>query len=108
MTAAGRTVLILGQTVVLVYAGLVVTGVTTCAVWLVSGRRPVDHVRIVLVALGAGEVATMILRFVRKSGVPIVSRLPRDGTVAHATVLRRIEVAGVLSGGRRAIVAGRA
>lgn len=74
MAATGRTVLIASQAVVLIYAGLVVIGVTARASGLVARRRPVDHVRIVLVALGASEVATVILRFIRKPGVPVVSR----------------------------------
>ena len=107
MAATGRTVLILRQTIVLVYAGLVIIGVTTRTIGLVARRRPVDHVRIVLVALGAIEVAAVILRLIRKPGVPVVSRQPRDRAVTLATVLRGIEVAGVLSGGRSAIVARR-
>lgn len=39
--------------------------------------------------------------------MPVVGRQPRDRAMTHATVLRGIEVARVLSGGRRAIVAGR-
>lgn len=74
MATTGRTVLVLGQAIVFVYTGLVVTGVTACAIGLVARRRPVDHVRIVLVALGASEVATMILRFIREPGVPVVGR----------------------------------
>jgi len=65
VAAAGRTILILGQAIVFVYAGLVVTRVTARATGLVSRRRPVDHVRIVLVALGTSEVATMILWLIR-------------------------------------------
>ena len=65
MAAAGRTILILGQAIVFVYAGLVVTRVTACASGLVTRRRPADHVRIVLVALGTSEVATMILWLIR-------------------------------------------
>ena len=74
MAATGRTILIASQAVVLIYAGLVVTRMTACASGLVTRRRPVDHVRIVLVALSAGEVAAVILRFIRKPGVPVVSR----------------------------------
>ena len=74
MAATGRTVLIASQAVVLIYAGFVVIGVTARAIGLVARRRPADHVRIVLVALGASEVVTVILRFIRKPGVPVVSR----------------------------------
>lgn len=65
MAATGRTILIASQAVVLIYAGLVVTRMTACASGLVTRRRPVDHVRIVPVALGASEVATVILWLVR-------------------------------------------
>ena len=39
--------------------------------------------------------------------MPVVGRQPRDRAMTHATVLRGIEVARVLSGRRSAIVAGR-
>jgi len=74
VAATGCTILIPGQAVVFVYAGLVVTGVTARASGLVARRRPVDHVRIVLVALGASEVAAMILRFIPKPGMPVIAR----------------------------------
>lgn len=65
MAATGRTILIASQAIVFVYAGLVVTRVTACASGLVTRRRPADHVRIILVARGASEVATVILWLVR-------------------------------------------
>ena len=107
MAATGRTILIASQAIVLIYAGLVVTRVTACAIGLVTWRRPADHVRIVLVAFGTSEVATMILWFIRKSGMPVVGRQPRDRTMTHATVLRGIEVARILSRGCCAVVARR-
>ena len=107
MTTAGRTILIPAKTVVFVYAGLVVTGVTACAIGLVARRRPVNDFRVVLMTLGAKEIVAMILWLIRESGVSVVGRCPRIRVVAQTTVLHGIEVARVLPGGQRSIVAGR-
>jgi len=107
VATTGRTILVPGKAVVFVYAGLVVTGVAARACGLVARRRPVDRFRIVLMALGAKEVAAVILRFIRESRVPVVGRNPRIRAVAQTAVLYGIEVAGVLPGGQRAVVAGR-
>ena len=107
MTTTGRTILIPAEAVVLVDTGFVVTGMTARAIGLVARRRPVDRFRIVLMALGAEEVAAMILRLIRESGVSVVGRYPRTRAVAQTAVLHGVEVARILAGGVRAIVARR-
>ena len=107
VASTGRTVLVPSKAVVFVYAGLVVTGVTACAIGLVAWGRPADHFRVVLMALGAQEVVAMILRLIRESRVPVVGRYPRIRAVAQTTVLHSIEMARILPGGLRPIVAGR-
>ena len=107
VATTGRTVLIPSKAVVFVYAGLVVTGVTACAIGLVARRRPVDHFRVVLMALGAKEVVAMILRLIRQAGVSVVGRYPRIRAVAQTTVLHSIEMARILPGGQGSVVAGR-
>jgi len=87
--------------------GLVVASVTACAIGLVARRRPADHFRVVLMALGAREVVAMILRLIRQAGVPVVGRYPRIRAVAQTTVLRGIEMALILPGGQGSVVAGR-
>jgi len=104
VATAGRTILIPSQTVVFVYAGLVITGVTACATGLVARRRPINDIRVVLMTLGAKEIATMILWLIRESGMSVVGRYPRIRAVAHTAVLHGVEVAGILPGGRSAVV----
>ena len=54
-----------------------------------EGRvRPVDRLRVVLMALGAGEVAAVIKRLVRQAGMPVRVRDPGDGAVALVALLR--------------------
>ena len=95
MTATVRTILIPAQTVVVVFAHLVVIGMATRAIGLISGRRIVNGLRISGVAFCTVKVATVIERLVCQCGVAIVRRCPGIGNVAGIALLRRVEVTRV-------------
>ena len=107
MAATARAVQIIGQTIVVVLARVIIIRMTTRAGGLVSRRRPAYGFRIRRMASGAEEVAAVIQRFVGETGMAEISRYPCNRAVAKTTVLRRVEVPRVLAGRRCAIVAGR-
>ena len=90
----------------LVRVSLEISGVTTRAVGLIGRKLPDHSVTIVLMTFGAGEVATVILRFVRQACVTVVRRGPRIRVVAGITFLCRTEVPGISAGRDGAVVAG--
>jgi len=94
--------------VLLVRPRLVVAAVAPRTIGLERRETPAYGFGIALVADRARKVAAMIERLVWQSCMTIVDRSPRVRVVATAAVLRRIEMARVLSGRRRAVVAGRA
>lgn len=87
--------------------GLVVVGVATCAVRLKCRELPIDHFGVALMAVRAVEVTAMIQWFVRQSGVTVVCGCPRIRDMTQPAILCRVEVAGIHTGGRGAIVARR-
>jgi len=60
------------------------------------------------VTSGALEITAMIEWFIAQPRMPVISWQPGSRAVAQATVLRRIEMPRIHTGGRSAIVAGRA
>ena len=80
----------------------------TSTVRLESGKLPIHDVGVAAMAVRAGQVVAVILRFVRQAGVAIVCRRPCVRVVAQAAVLRGIEVSGVWTCRGGAVVAGRA
>lgn len=107
MAATARTVQIIGQTIVVVLARVVIIRMTPGAGGLVSRRRPAYGFRIRRMAGGAEEVAEVIQWFVGETRMAEISRYPCNRVVAKTAVLRRVEVPRVLAGCRCAIVAGR-
>ena len=97
-----------GVLIFLVRPRLEVTGVASGAVRLECRRWPYDRVCIVLVALRAQQVATVIKWFVSKSGVLVDMRYPGPGVMADGAVLSRDEVPLVLAGCSDAVMTGRA
>jgi hypothetical protein len=75
------------------------------AIGLEFGVGPGHHLRIVLVAGGAGEVAVMIEWLVRQAGVHVNMRYPGDRFVAIVALAVRNEVAWIATGRRNAIMA---
>ena len=106
MAATVRTVLIIAQTVVVVLAGVVIIRVTACAVGLVSGRRPAYGFGIRRMASSAREIDAVIQRFVSQACMAEISGKPCDRAVAKTAILCGIEMARVLAGCRRAVMAG--
>ncbi len=106
MTATARAVQIIGQTIVVVLARVIIIRMTTRAGGLVSRRRPAYGFRIRRMAGGAEEVAAVIQWFVGETRMAEIGRYPCNRTVAKTAVLRRVEVPRVLAGCRCAIVAG--
>lgn len=86
---------------------LKVIRMTAGTVRLVGSRRPVHHLRIVLVALRACQVATMVQRLVGQASVHVDVRNPGIRRVAGITFLLRDEMPEVLAGGNVAVVTGR-
>jgi len=82
--------------------------VATGAVGLEHWARPIHHLRVVLVAFRAGEVAVVIQRFVGQRGVHVDVRNPHHCVVAFIALPWGNEMAGIPSGRDHAIVAGRA
>ncbi len=81
---------------------------TTSTVRLEGGELPIHDVGVAAMAVRAGQVAAVILRLVWQAGVTKVCWRPCVRVVAHAAVLRGIEVSGVWACCGRAVVAGRA
>ena len=71
-------------------------------------KLPVHDLGVAAMAVRAGQVAEVILRFVGQAGVAVVGRRPCIRVVAQTTVLGCIEVAGVCTSCGRTVVAGRA
>ena len=95
-----------GILMLLVRPRFVIASVTTGTVGLKGGELPINHVRIVLMAGRTQQVAAVILWLIRQTGMAVIGGCPRNRAVAHAAVLRSIEVARVLTGRNRAVVAG--
>ena len=93
--------------VLLVRARLVVARVTAGTIRFECRILPNNDFRVTLVALGALQLASMILRLVRQGGMTIVRGLPRVGVVAGVALQRSVEVIRVLADRCYAIVAGR-
>jgi len=105
VAAAAGTVLVVGNPVVLVDARFVVSRVAACAIRLVARRGPVHRLRIVLMAIRALQVCTMILRLIRECCVTVIRRRPAVGGVADIALLRGAEMIRILPCRCNAIVA---
>ena len=90
-----------------VFIRSVVAGMAACAIGLIRGELPADHLGVALVAIRTQEVSTMILRFVRKRSVSIIRRCPPVSGMAHITLLRGAEVVLILANSLHAVVTGR-
>jgi len=106
VTAAARAILIIAQSIVLIDAGFVVIGMTAGAGGRVARRRPVHRVRVGIVAVRAIEIRAMIERLVGQPRVTEIGRRPTIRGMALTAIHGSIEVALVLAGGIRAVVAG--
>lgn len=105
MAAGVRAIAIETQTVVVVFAGIIVVGMAAGAIRLVGGRGPADDFRITSVTPGALEVAAVIQRFEQQPAVHEGMRHPEIRRVAVVAGCGSLEVAAVLTGGRLAVVA---
>ena len=101
-----RGVFPVGILVFLVRPGFVVAGMAARAVRLERRVPPVDDIRVVLMTFRTREIAAMILRLIWQPGVAVVRRCPGIRIVTDAAVLCGVEVARVLAGRCRAVVAG--
>ena len=95
-----------GILVLLMRSGSVVTGMAARAVRLEGRIPPVDDFRVVLMTRRTREVAAMIERLIGQTRVTVVRRRPGVRVMAQAAVLAGIEVARILAGRCRAVVAG--
>lgn len=90
----------------LVRTGLEFAGVAACAIGLKCGVSPCNQLRIGLVACSTGQVRPVILWLIGQCGMTIICRRPSLGRVAGITFLRGTEMARILAGSIRAVVAG--
>ena len=107
MAATARTILVIGQTIVLVNTRLVVVRVTARAGWLVAWRRPGNNFGVRTVAVSALQISRVIHRLVTETHMAVVRRRPRVGVVAQTAILGRIEVSGIHSRCVRTVVTAR-
>ena len=102
LVACAGTVAVLANRLVAAIAGFVfvrtiIAGMTTRTVGLEGGVLPDNHFRVVLVAVGTGEVAAMVKRFKRCRRVSEIVRLEGIGVVALIALPGRHKMSGILA-----------
>ena len=96
----------IGVFVFLVRPGFVVVCMTAGTVRLKCREPPGHEFSVGLVARGAGEVGSVILRLVWQCRVTVIRRCPRIRVVAGIAFLRGVEVPRILADRCYAIVTG--
>ncbi len=107
VAATVSTVLVPAQAIMIVLVCLVVIGVAARAIGFVSGRPPVDGLRVGSVTSRTVKVATVVLRLIGESSVTVIGRSPGIRNVAGIAFLRRAEVSRVCASCNDTVVAGR-
>ena len=107
VTAAACTIQVILKAIVVVFARLVISRMTARAGRRVARGRPVDGIRIGIMAFRTLEVAAVIERLISQTGVVEVRRCPTIRGMALATIYRRTEMTRVHSSRISAIVTGR-
>ena len=107
MATAAPTILIFTQSIVIIFAGLIVIRVAPRATGSVSRGRPIDILAVRLMTFCTGKVAAVILRFIRQCSVTVICGSPGIRNVAGIALLRRAEVTRVRAHCNDTVVAAR-
>ncbi len=89
----------------LVWAGVISVGVTARTIWLIRGKLPCHHLRVIAVTLSASQVLLMIARIIQCGmreyvGIPLYCR------VAVITLLNADKMPGILTRSNGSVVTG--
>lgn len=104
MAAACGTIQIILQAIVLIYAVVIVSRMTSGACGLIRWGGPGNDLSVGQMTFRTQEVAKVIQRLVRQASMVVVGRNPCDRVVANATVQICVEVVRVLAGCEHAVV----
>lgn len=106
MTATAGAVQVVLQAVVFVHAGLVIARMATGTGGRITGRRPVDRIRVGIVTVTAVEITSVIEWLVCQAAVTETRRCPAVRRVTLPTIDGRGEVPRILSRRIGAVVTG--